>query len=148
MTKYPMADAKFREDQKEKSLKAIEERRLVGAANNAKWNKLITHMRERGQSKENWLPSYRWKTVEEYISGWDVEWWYHLPFPFVGVEWFDIGLHELVPVGRLAPDKTIDHSDWIIPLLEDIRFEHEKAGDTVRIWGYLPKSYEDFPPSD
>ncbi len=143
MQKLPMADAGSQNGNlKEKILKTVEQRQLVGAANNVKWNKLLTFMRER----EDWQPSYRYKLVEGHTSNWDVEWCYHLPFPFVGVEWFDIGLHQNIRVGRLVDDKIVDHSEWITALLQEIRFEFEQAGDVVRIWGYLPKSYEDFPP--
>ena len=144
MQSLPMADAALTEKAKQQIMRTVADRQLVGAANNVKWNKLLTHMRER----EDWVPSYRWKSVEGYISGWDVEWHYHLPFPFVGVEWFDIGVHQTIPVGRLVDDKIIDHSVWIVPLLESIRFDFEKKSDVVRIWGYLPKCYEDFPPKD
>ncbi len=144
MKSLPMADATANKDELEKILKAIEKRQLVGAANNTKWNELITTMRD----KKEWRPSYRFKSVSGYISGWDVEWWYHLPFPFVGVEWFDIGLHQIVKTGRLIKDKVIDHSGWITSLLNKIGFEFEVTGDVVRIWGYFPKSYEDFPPQE
>jgi hypothetical protein len=82
------------------------------------------------------------------ISGWDVEWFYHLPFPFAIVEWFDIGLQQNVrPKGRLLPPTTINHTDEISRVVKEIGFEFEVRGDVLRIWGYLPKSYEDFPPA-
>ena len=68
--------------------KMIVRRNLTGLANSTKWNELIDSVRAR----TDWQPSYRSKSVEGYVSGWDVEWCYHLPFPFVGVEWFDISL--------------------------------------------------------
>ena len=139
-----MADASPNKEEKEKIQKVLEERQLAGAANNTKWNELITAMRE----KEGWRPSYRYKWIDGYISAWDVEWWYHLPFPFIGVEWFDIGLHQTVKTGRLVKDKIIDHSEWITELLDKIGFDYEVFGDVARIWGYYPKSYEDFPPQD
>ncbi|XLZ71015.1 DUF6678 family protein [Massilia sp. SR12] len=90
---------------------------------------------------------YRSKSVTGFVSDWDVEWFYHLPFPFEFVEWFDIGLFEEGPfVGMLLPRIPIDHSREILPVLEKIGFDFEQRGDVVRIWGYLPRSYEDFPP--
>ena len=36
----------------------------------------------------------------------------------------------------------------IVGKLEEIGFDFEVRGDVLRIWGYHPKSYEDFPPVD
>ena len=119
-------------------------RGLVGAANNTKWNELISFVRD----MSGWRPSYRSKSVTGYVSGWDVEWFYHLPFPFAAVHWLDIGLHEHVAVGRLLPPKITDHSMHIIPMIRSIGFDFEVRNDVVRIWGYLPRCYEDFPPTE
>jgi hypothetical protein len=116
---------------------------LRAPSNNTRWNELISHFR----SLEGWRPSYRSKSVEGFVSDWDVEWFYHLPFPFETVEWFDIGLYEEGPfVGMLLPRVPIDHSEEVLSVLGKIGFDFEKRGDVVRIWGYLPRSYEDFPP--
>ncbi len=129
----PLADAGSRE-QKEKARSLVLRRGLVSAANDTKWNELITFMRRR----PDWRPGWRYKWVNGHVSDWDVEWWWHLPFPFVGVEWFDMGLH----------DRTgNDQSSWLLDKLKEIGFEFEVAGDVVRVFGYLPKSLEDFPPS-
>lgn len=118
-------------------------RQLVGAANNTKWNELISFVR----SMSGWRPSYRSKSVTGHISGWDVEWFYHLPFPFSSVQWLDIGLHQHEFVAKLLPPKITDHSTSMIPVLRSIGFEFEVREDVVRLWGYLPKCYEDFPPA-
>lgn len=142
MNNLPMADARSAGTiEKIRALQAS--RKLAGAANNTKWNELITFMR----GLEGWCPSYRSKWIGGFISEWDVEWFYHLPFPFAGVEWFDIGLHSSEHQGMLIPAKVIDHSPLILPVLEKIRFDFEVRGDVVRIWGYHPRSYEDFPPA-
>ncbi len=123
---------------------AIRTRNLVSSANNTKWNELITHFR----LCSDWRPSYRSKSITGHISEWDVEWFYHLPFPFAYVEWFDIGLWEVAPaVGALLPRTYIDHTGEISKVVARIGFEFEVKEDVLRIWGYLPKSYEDFPPS-
>lgn len=141
MENLPVADAWS--DESVDSVRAIvEQRGLVGAANNTKWNELLAHIRQ----FKDWRPSYRSKWVNGFISDWDVEWRYHLPFPFVGVEWLDIGLHQQVSSGRLLPPRIIDHSPEVLPHLGRIGLEFEVRGDVVQIWGYLPKSYEDFPP--
>ncbi|WP_350318949.1 DUF6678 family protein [Pseudomonas sp. efr-133-R2A-59] len=104
---------------------------------------MINHFRQ----LQGWRPSYRFKSVTGYISGWDVEWFYHLPFPFASVEWFDIGLWEATPSkGRLLARTTIDHTDEISKVVAHIGFEFDVRADVLRIWGYIPKSYEDFPP--
>lgn len=133
-----MADAVPRGEDKEKVI-SIARRKFLGAlANDTKWNELLTFVR----GLDGWRPSYRSKWINGYVSGWDVEWFYHLPFPFVGVEWLDIGLHEHGATKQI----TVDHSEVILRKLAEIGFEFEAKRDIARIWGYFPKSYEDFPP--
>lgn len=144
MNDLPMADAQNDDRTRKQTRAAVVARNLVSASNNTRWNELITHIR----TLEGWRPSYRWKSVTGFVSTWDVEWFYHLPFPFEAVEWFDIGLYGQGEfVGRLLPRRPpIDHSDKILPILEKTGFDFERQGDVVRIWGYLPRSYDDFPP--
>ncbi len=118
-------------------------RKFSGAlANDTKWNELLEHIR----GLQGWRPPYRCKWVNGHVSGWDAGWFYHLPFPFVGVEWFDIGLQEQVATAALKAPQIIDHSPALVSLLQRIGFDFEVRGDVARIWGYFPKSYEDFPP--
>lgn len=128
----------------EKIRRIVESRELVGAANNTKWNELISFIR----GMTGWRPSYRTKVVEGHISHWDVEWFYHLPFPMLCVEWLDIGLTEERPRGRLVAPHAVDHTPEVTRVLREIGFEFEVRGDVARIWGYLPKSMDDFPPTD
>ncbi|MBJ9963715.1 hypothetical protein LGM43_07175 [Burkholderia seminalis] len=137
-SKLPMADALPRGIEKEKVLSRVRNKFSGALANDTKWNELISFMR----GLDGWRPSYRSKWVNGFVSEWDVEWFYHLPFPFVGVEWIDIGLHERASVSL----ETIDHSGLILGKLAEIGFEFEARGDVARVWGYAPKSYEDFPP--
>lgn len=137
-SKLPMADALPRGIEKEKVLSQVRNKFSGALANDTKWNELISFMR----GLDGWRPSYRSKWVNGFVSEWDVEWLYHLPFPFVGVEWIDIGLHERASVSL----ETIDHSGLILGKLAEIGFEFEARGDVARVWGYAPKSYEDFPP--
>ncbi|KPA89320.1 hypothetical protein PF66_04171 [Pseudomonas asplenii] len=144
MNEFPRAGTGHDEAMRKKIRAAVATRNLASAANNTKWDELIEYFRER----DGWSPSYRSKYVTGYISGWDVEWFCHLPFPFAGVEWFDIGLWEMAPSqGRLLPQTIIDHTDEITTVVARIGFEFEVRNDVLRIWGYLPKSYEDFPPA-
>ncbi|VXC51555.1 hypothetical protein MASSI9I_70367 [Massilia sp. 9I] len=123
---------------------AVSAGNLARASNNTRWDELISYFR----NQTGWRPSYRSKSVTGNISGWDVEWFYHLPFPFASVEWFDIGLYEGVSAeGRLLKPRVIDHTEEISNVVQAIGFEFEVRGDVLRIWGYLPKSYEDFPPA-
>lgn len=142
MRSLPLADA-VPEGQDKEKIASQARRKFSGAlANDTKWNALIEYVR----SLEGWRPSYRSKWINGHVSGWDTEWYYHLPFPFVGVEWFEIGLHQNIPTGLLLAPQIIDHSPAIIGTLQKCGFEFEVKGDVVRIWGYYPKSYEDFPP--
>jgi hypothetical protein len=131
------------QEHKDKINALVVYRGLVGAANNTKWNELLTFFRE----LDGWTPGYRSKLVNGLISDWDVEWFCHLPFPFMSVEWLDVNLLEVIPIGTLVPPKVIDHSEPILTRLKEIGFEFEVREGIVRIWGYLPKSYEDFPPT-
>ena len=115
----------------------IWEQGLVGVSNNTKWDELINLVRAR-RDQEGWAPSYRSKWVSGQVSGWDCEWDCHLPFPFLGVRWFDIST---------LGTGGVDESRWLLPAVAQIGFDHELAGDVIRIWGYLPRCYEDFPPS-
>ena len=115
---------------------------ITGLANNVKWNKLIIHMRNKSQ----WVPSYRSKWINGYITDWDVEWYHHLPFPFKGVLWFDIGIKQSIFRGHLLKDKIINHSEELISTIKLIGFEYEVSNDFIRIFGYSPKDYELFLP--
>jgi hypothetical protein len=128
-------------EEKEKIRLVVAARGLVGAANDTKWRLLLERMRER----EGWRPSYRFKTVAGPPSSWDVEWFYHLPFPMMSVEWFDIGLEEKTLVGRLLSPVITNHGEWILAILSEARFCFEVRGAVVRIFGYLPKDYSGFP---
>ncbi|MGY4495287.1 DUF6678 family protein [Pseudomonas sp. TE3610] len=142
MRQLPGADAGHDDATRKKIHAAVTARNLASAANNTRWNELIDHFRD----CDGWTPSFRFKSVTGYRSGWDVEWFYHLPFPFASVEWFDIGLHEAVPPqGLLLPRTTIDHTDEISSRVARIGFEFEVHGDVLRIWGYLPKCYDALP---
>jgi hypothetical protein len=123
---------------------AVSASNLARASNNTRWDELISYFR----NQTGWRPSYRSKSVTGYISGWDVEWFYHLPFPFASVEWFDIGLYEGIPVEeRFLKPRVIDHTEEISNVVQTIGFEFDVRDDVLRIWGYLPRSYEDFPPA-
>lgn len=127
------------DDEKERIRSVISKRGLVGAANDVKWGRLLDAMRQRA----GWRPSYRYKCVDGPPSGWDVEWWYHLPFPMMSVEWFDIGCHQIVHRGKLIDPQVVDHTNWIVKILQDAKFCYDVHGDIVRIFGYLPKSLDE-----
>ena len=128
-------------EHKEKIRQIIAARGLVGVANDTKWRLLLERMRER----QGWKPSYRFQTVAGPPSSWDVEWFYHLPFPMMSVEWFDIGLEQRSSTGRLLAPVVTDHSEWILAILTEARFMFEVRAGIVRIFGYLPRNYSGFP---
>ncbi|HDV6326611.1 TPA: hypothetical protein RJR39_002685 [Burkholderia cenocepacia] len=137
-SELPMADAVPHGINKAKILSQVRNKFAGALANDTKWNELISFMR----ALDEWRPSYRSKWVNGHVSRWDVEWFYHLPFPFVGVEWMDIGLHQSASVTHEA----VDHSALVLSKLAEIGFEFEARGGVARVWGYAPKFYEDFPP--
>lgn len=124
--------------EKSKIRTVVSDRGLSGCANHLKWGKLLDAMRQR----EGWLPSYRFKCVDGQPSGWDVEWWHHLPFPMMSVEWLDIAYFQEIRTGALTEPEIIDHSDWIVRVLHDAKFCYDVVGDVIRIFGYLPKSFD------
>ncbi|MGS0496913.1 DUF6678 family protein [Pseudoalteromonas mariniglutinosa] len=64
MSLLPMADTVSHEKDVKEAKRLIAEKQLVGAANNTKWNELISQMREISNP-----PCYRTKVVNGYISG-------------------------------------------------------------------------------
>ncbi|WP_426212661.1 DUF6678 family protein [Massilia sp. TWP1-3-3] len=144
MNELPSARTAHDDAARKKIDAAVAARNLGCVSNNTRWDELINYFRQ----LSGWRPSYRSKSVSGHISEWDVEWFYHLPLPFASVEWFDIGLWEDVPAqGRLLAPSIIDHTDEVSIVVKQIGFEFEVRGDVLRIWGYMPKSYEDFPPA-
>jgi hypothetical protein len=127
--------------EREQVLRIVAERGLGGLANDTKWDELIAAIRAR----KAWRPSYRFKCVDGPPSRWDVEWFYHLPFPMVAVEWLDIAYLQEVREHRLPPlVHTVDHSLWIEPLLATIGLDYRKGTTMVRIFGYCPRNLELF----
>ena len=121
--------------------RVVVERGLCGLVNDTKWDEFISEMR----SRNDWKPRFRFKCVEGGPSEWDTEWFYHLPFPFVSVEWFDITYLQDTREHRLPPRiHTTDHSAWIEELLRRIGLEYHKGKVMSRIFGYSPKSMKSF----
>lgn len=82
--------------------------------NDTKWDELIDEMRTR----TGWRPRYRCKRIDESPWRWDGEWFYHLPFPLLSVEWLDLEYLDEIREHRQPPRVLlIDHSDWIEELL-------------------------------
>jgi hypothetical protein len=77
----PTAKSARSPDEHAKLKRVIAERSLCGLANDTKWDEFISAMRVR-----DWKPSYRYKCIAGPPSSWDVEWFYHLPFPLMSVE--------------------------------------------------------------
>jgi hypothetical protein len=122
-------------------LRVVSERGLAGLANDTKWDEFVGAMR----SRAGWSPSYRYKCVDGPPSDWDTEWYYHLPFPLVSVEWLDIAHLQEIREHRLPPRvSVVDHSDWIGSLLETIGLDYRKGATMIRIFGYYPRSLELF----
>jgi hypothetical protein len=123
--------------------RAIASRGLGGLANDTNWDEFITGMRALFPGPRGWRPSYRCKCVDGPPSDWDVEWFYHLPFPMISVEWFDIAFLQETRDRRLPPKVTItNHAPRIAELLQRVGLEFE-TGRTM-IFGYAPKSMDLF----
>ena len=141
MSELPRAGAGHDDPTRKKIHAAVAARNLASASNNTKWDELINHFRE----LQGWRPSYRSKCVTGYVSEWDVEWFYHLPFPLLSIEWLDVDFLQKTREHRLPPRVTvIDHSEWIAPLLQRIGLDFRQGATMIRIFGYYPRSLELF----
>lgn len=137
----PIAKSVQSPDEREKLRRIIAERGLCGLANDTKWNEFIGAMRARTE----WQPSYRYKCIDGPPSGWDVEWFYHLPFPLISVEWLDIAHVQEVREHRLPPRVNfIDHSAWLVPLLQQVGLDFRIGSSMVRVFGHSPRSLDLF----
>jgi hypothetical protein len=133
----PNAKSSPRPEQRDELKRIIAERSLSGLANDTKWNELLNAMR----NLSGWCPSYRVKCVDaELSSQWDTEWFYHLPFPLISVEWLDLTFLEEIRIHRLPVQiELIDHSHWIEELLKKIGLDYCKGKHQIRIFGYFPR---------
>ncbi len=95
MNELPGASAGHDDATRKKIHIAVAARNLASASNNTKWNELINHFRQR----QGWRSSYRSKSVTGNISGWDVEWFYHLTCPSTA----SLGLAALKDLWFAAP---------------------------------------------
>ena len=137
----PTAKSASSPDDRAKLRRVIAERGLCGLANDTKWDEFILAMRRR----ETWTPRYRCKCVDGPVSSWDGEWFYHLPFPLISVEWLDITFLEETREHRLPPRIHVtDHSPWLEELLLQVGLDYQKGRTMIRIFGYSPKSLEAF----
>jgi hypothetical protein len=135
----PTAKSARSPEERAKVKRVIAERGLCGLANDTKWDELIAGIRAR----EGWKPSYRFKCIDGPPSPWDGEWFYHLPFPLVSVEWLDLAFLQETRDGRLPPRVCVtDHSPWLEELLGRVGLEYQKGSTMIRIFGYSPKSLE------
>jgi hypothetical protein len=74
-----------------------------------------------------------------------VEWFYHLPFPLLSMEWLDMAHLQEVREHWLPPRVTvIDHSEWLVPLLRQVGLDYHVGATMIRVFGYSPKSMELF----
>lgn len=137
----PNAKSACSPDEREKLRRIVIERNLCGLANDTKWDEFVEAIRLRTE----WRPSYRYKCIDGPPSGWDVEWFYHLPFPLISVEWLDVGYLQEVREKRLPPRiSMIDHSKWLVPLLQRIGLDFRVGAEMVRVFGYFPRNLELF----
>ena len=137
----PTAKSARSPDERTKLQRIIAERGLCGLANDTKWDEFISAMRAR----ESWRASYRYKCIDGPPSTWDVEWFYHLPFPLLSVEWLDVAFLQETREHRLPPRVHVtDHSPWLEELLRTVGLVYQKGSTMIRIFGYSPKSLDLF----
>ena len=126
---------------REKLRRIVAQRNLCGLANDTKWDELIDAMRAR----TGWRPRFRCKRIDDAPWRWDGEWFYHLPFPLLSVEWLDLEfLQEIREHRQPTRVHVVDHSGWIEDLLRGIGLDYRKGARMIRIFGYSPRSLELF----
>jgi len=140
MSKLPTAKSVTEPGERERLRRVIAARGLCGLANNTKWDEFISAIRERS----GWRPRFRCKFVDGPVSRWDNEWFYHLPFPLMSVEWLDISFVQTTHRVQLAAPLLTDHSPWIEELIQRVGLDYQKGDSMIRIFGYSPKSLEAF----
>lgn len=145
MALLPMAESCPKDVDLEQVRKIIKEKNLVGLSNNTKWNELISLIRN-----NKWFVSHRSKWVSGFISDWENDWYYRLPFPFIGVEWMDLEFikHDFITHGGSTKEVAVCFKIEILSALRDINFEFQASNDFVRIWGYGPKCTHQFASTD
>lgn len=137
----PTAKSVCSPDERAKLRRVIVERGLCGLASDTKWEEFIAGMRAR----QDWRPSYRYKCIDGSPSSWEVEWFYHLPFPLLSVEWLDVAIWQQTRELGMPPRMHVtDHSPWLEEFLKRVGLEHRKGSTMIRIFGYSPKSMDLF----
>jgi hypothetical protein len=142
----PWAKAQLTPDAREKLKRVIAKRGLCGLANDTKWDEFLAEMRPRAKGQQCWRFSWRCKSVTGFMQKeWEQEWFYHLPFPFMGVEWLDVFFVEEIRDQRV-PSRVdvIDHSPWLEEMLKRVGLDYRKGQCMVRIFGYSPRDLELF----
>jgi hypothetical protein len=123
--------------EREKLKRLVARRNLCGLANDTKWDELINAMRARDR---DWTPRFRFKCIDGPPSGWDSEWFYHLPFPMLSAEWLDISCTQEITNNRLPRcTQIIDHSRWIVEILDKAGLDYQTGKTMIRVFGYSPK---------
>lgn len=142
MTENPSARGAHGEklDAERARLKRLAIRRgLVSLANDTKWDELIAWCRR----AEGYVPQYRYRCIDsDWISGWDAEWYYHLPYPFLAVAWLDLTYWQEIRHGQLVAVERVDHSAEIEAVLQRIGLDYCKGEQMIRVYGYAPRDEE------
>lgn len=137
----PNAKSAHPDVSRDKLRRIVAARGLGGLANDTKWDEFINTMRTHQGPK----PSFRFKCIDGPPSRWDTEWSYHLPFPLISVEWFDIGNKRTVwEPHRLKLSTVVEDLEWLIPILAGIGLDYRVGNEMIRIFGYTPRSLELF----
>jgi hypothetical protein len=136
----PHAKSARSPDERAKIKRVIIDRGLCGLANDTKWDEFVDAMRARG----DWRPSYRCKCVDGPASYWDAEWFYHLPFPLLSIEWLDMSFLQEERKNQLVAPVVTDHSASLEAVLKKVGLDYRKGASMIRIFGYSPRSTDLF----
>jgi hypothetical protein len=113
----------------------IEREDLRRIMNNTKWREAIAVVR--ALQPEFWVQfRARWVSQRSQPT-WEGSFPWHLPSPWLGIEWLDIKTVVTVPRRPGQETYTVDRTDEILSGFRSCNVPFTYADGVVRIWGYL-----------
>lgn len=89
------------------------------------------------------FPAFRVKMIDEPVStgNWELSFPYHLPLPYMCIEWLELNPLFKKPRGRLVADEVIDRSAEIERALRDARIPYTIEAGVFRVWGHVRRGF-------
>ena len=110
--------------------------------NDTKWERLLA-----GIDSIPMHPHFRVKVIDgpEPTDSWERSWPYHLPTPYLCIEWLDLSPLIRRQRGQLVADEITDRSPELERAIRAAGVQFTREGHAFRIWGHLrPGTSPDF----